>query len=154
MSLSSLFPETSLSGSRAERRLEPAWVSPLEFHESIIGRTDIIYGSHCLRYFDLCHHQRDPHFTEEEAGAQGLNNFPKVTQWVGAKLRLELRQAGSRVSALNSCTILPLSSCGYLSCLKFTFLLYERCMLVPASFGKVEGETRAQTYGQAPTQGP
>lgn len=41
MSLSSLLLETSLSGSRAEGRLEPAWVSPLEFHESMIGITDI-----------------------------------------------------------------------------------------------------------------
>ena len=41
MSLSSLLPETSLSGCGAEGRLEPAWVSPLEFHESTIAMTDI-----------------------------------------------------------------------------------------------------------------
>lgn len=82
-----------------------------------------------------------------------LSHLPKVTQLVSAELRPELRQVGSRVCALNPYTILPLTRLGYLSCLKFTFLLYEMGTLAPTSCRKVEDKTRARTYGQALTQG-
>lgn len=63
---------------------------------------------------------KGPSFYGEEAEAQRCT---EVTQLVSAELRPELRQVGSRVCALNPYAILPLTRLGYLSCLKFTFLL-------------------------------
>lgn len=72
----------------------------------------------------------------------------KVTQLGSAELRFELRQAGSEVSALNPCTILPLSCFANLICLKLSFLFYEMGTLVPTLFRKLEDKTRAQMCGK------